>query len=422
MSEVWKGFKRLTSVEKASESFVESLHIQPTVSEVIDLERAYGRVLAESITSPVDIPPFNRAAMDGYALRAGDTFGASSTPVLLKVVGEVRPGQRPVIAIGPGEAIRIQTGGEMPQGADAVVEVERTREEGEYVEISVQVAPFRNVSKVGEDVKANEVVLAGGTVIGPFEIGLLSEMNMKQVEVTKKPMVTMISTGRELIEVGDELRGGSIVNSIRWMVRAMVEEVGGSFSYAGLAGDDPTELARIMDESLTSTDVMLTSGGTSVGETDVVKRALEEVGARIIAHGLNVMPGKPTLLAFLSNKKPFIGLPGYPVSAAIASRLFVVPILERLLGIGGRRQEPLVRAKLKRKVPSKPGTVHFVRVHLERSEGRWMATPIRVTGAGIMSSLVKADGLLVVPADLEGYDKGEPVDVVVIKKYLPSPK
>ncbi len=418
MSHKWKGFRTIMKVREALETFMSSLDLKPTEAEYVGLDYALDRVLAEDIRAQEDVPPFDRAAMDGYAVRAEDTYGASQhSPIALRVIGEIQAGREISLEVRAGEAVRIHTGAVLPKGADAVVEVENSEESGGMVRIYEQVPPFRNVSRRGEDIRAGEVLLPKGTIIGAFELGLLASINKKEVLVRKKPVIGMISTGHELIEVGDKEAPGKIVNSNRWLVKGIVEEHGGLFSYKGIVDDDADELARRISECKEA-DVILTSGGTSVGTSDFVPDALEKLGAKIIVHGVGVMPGKPTLLSVLSNGKPFIGLPGYPVSAAVAALLFLVPLIERFLGIKGERMINTLRARLVGKVPSRPGILHFARVKLKRSGNEWLAIPVRISGAGIASSLVKADAFLIVPEDVEGYKEGEIVEVLPFKRYI----
>jgi len=418
MSHKWKGFKTLTRATDALNAFISSLKLKPLDSESVELDFALNRVLAENVIAKGDIPPFDRAAMDGYALRAEDTYGASHhSPVVLRVIGEISAGEPAELEVRPGEAVRINTGAALPRGANAVVEVENAEESGGMVRIYEQVPPFRNVSRKGEDVRAGEVLLEEGTLIGPFELGLLASLNKKEVLVRKKPAVYMISTGQEIIELGEHEIPGKIVNSNRWLVKGIVEEHGGSFFYVGIVADDVEKLAEKI-EDCGEADIIVTSGGTSVGVSDLVPDALERMGAKIIVHGVGVMPGKPTLLAVLPDGRPFIGLPGYPVSTVVAALLFLVPLIERLLGIRGERVINVLKARLKGKVPSRPGILHFARVKLERKGNEWLATPIRISGAGILSSLVKADAFLIIPEDVEGYKEGDVVHVLLFKRYV----
>ncbi len=407
-------FKRLTPVEQALSTYLEYLH--PTSSEEVDLGEARGRVLAEDVISPIDVPPFHRAAFDGYAVRSSDTFGASaSNPVVLKVVGRLRPGDESEIEVNEGEAVEIATGAYLPEGADAVVPLEFSRRSGDHVEVIRQVPPGANVDRKGSDVMRGQTVLTEGTVIGPFEMLLLASLNVTRVRVFRKPVVSIISTGSELVELGSELGRGKIVNSNRYALESLISDLAVP-RYLGIARDDEGELGEMVKRGLGG-DLIVTIAGTSVGERDLVPTIVRSLGGEILFHGLSIMPGKPTLLALI-DETPLIGLPGSPVAAMVAAIEVLLPVLARLSGVNGVLQWPRVRARLDRRIASRPGVRHYVRVKLRRENGLLMATPVRVSGSGIISSLTQADGFVIVPEDVEGYEAGAEVDVMVYRRWL----
>ncbi len=407
-------FKRLTPVEQALSTYLEYLH--PTSSEEVDLGEARGRVLAEDVISPIDVPPFHRAAFDGYAVRSSDTFGASaSNPVVLKVVGRLRPGDESEIEVNEGEAVEIATGAYLPEGADAVVPLEFSRRSGDHVEVIRQVPPGANVDRKGSDVMRGQTVLTEGTVIGPFEMLLLASLNVTRVRVFRKPVVSIISTGSELVELGSELGRGKIVNSNRYALESLISDLAVP-RYLGIARDDEGELGEMVKRGLDG-DLIVTIAGTSVGERDLVPTIVRSLGGEILFHGLSIMPGKPTLLALI-DETPLIGLPGSPVAAMVAAIEVLLPVLARLSGVNGVLQWPRVRARLDRRIASRPGVRHYVRVKLRRENGLLMATPVRVSGSGIISSLTQADGFVIVPEDVEGYEAGAEVDVMVYRRWL----
>ena len=407
-------FKRLTPVEQALSTYLEYLH--PTSSEEVDLGEAKGRVLAEDVISPIDVPPFHRAAFDGYAVRSSDTFGASaSNPVVLKVVGRLRPGDESEIEVNEGEAVEIATGAYLPEGADAVVPLEFSRRSGDHVEVIKQVPPGANVDRKGSDVMRGQTVLTEGTVIGPFEMLLLASLNVTRVRVFRKPVVSIISTGSELVELGSELGRGKIVNSNRYALESLISDLAVP-RYLGIARDDEGELGEMVKRGLDG-DLIVTIAGTSVGERDLVPKIVRSLGGEILFHGLSIMPGKPTLLALI-DETPLIGLPGSPVAAMVAAIEVLLPVLARLSGVNGVLQWPRVRARLDRRIASRPGVRHYVRVKLRRENGLLMATPVRVSGSGIISSLTQADGFVIVPEDVEGYEAGAEVDVMVYRRWL----
>ncbi len=372
--------------------------------------------MAEDVVSPIDVPPFHRAAFDGYAVRSSDTFGASaSNPVVLKVVGRLRPGDELEIEVNESEAVEIATGAYLPEGADAVVPLEFSKRSGDHVEVIKQVPPGANVDRKGSDVLKGQTVLTRGTVIGPFEMLLLASLNVARVRVFRKPVVSIISTGSELVELGSKLIRGKIVNSNRYALESLISDLAVP-RYLGIARDDEDELSEMVKRGLDG-DLIVTIAGTSVGERDLVPKIVRSLGGEILFHGLSIMPGKPTLLALI-DKTPLIGLPGSPVAAMVAAIEVLLPVLARLSGVEGVLQWPRVRARLDRRIASRPGVRHYVRVKLRRENGLLMATPVRVSGSGIISSLTQADGFVIVPEDVEGYEAGAEVDVMVYRRWL----
>ncbi|MDK2372101.1 MAG: molybdopterin molybdotransferase MoeA, partial [Candidatus Korarchaeota archaeon] len=407
-------FKRLTPVGQALATYLNYLH--PTSPEEVALNEAGNRVLAEDVISPIDIPPFHRAAFDGYAVRSSDTFGATaSNPVVLKVVGRLGPGDESEVSIREGEAVEIATGSYLPNGADAVVPLEFSKGSGDHVEIIRQVPPGANVDRKGSDVSRGDTVLRRGTVIGPFEMLLLASLNITEVRVFKKPTVSIISTGSELVELGSPLGKGRIVNSNRYALESMISDLAVP-RYLGIAKDDEGELREMVERGMDG-DLIVTIAGTSVGERDLVPKIVGSLGGEIVFHGLSIMPGKPTLLAMIDGT-PLVGLPGSPVAAMVAAMEVLLPVLARLSGVEGVLQWPRVRARLDRRIASRPGVRHYVRVKLRRESDALLATPVRVGGSGIISSLTQADGFVVVPEDVEGYEAGSEVDVLVYRRWL----
>ncbi|HDM92156.1 MAG TPA: molybdopterin molybdenumtransferase MoeA [Candidatus Korarchaeota archaeon] len=418
MSHVWRGFRRLTKVDDARRKFIGALSLKPTEPEVVGIDEALGRVLAVDVIAPQDVPPKPRAAMDGYAVRSRDTLGASwDSPVTLKLVGEVPAGKVTGLKIGKMEAARIFTGAYLPDGADAVIPVEEAEEVAGSVEIYTQVPAWKNVARPGEDVEKGAVVLRAGTPLGPYELGILAELNLPSVKVRRRPIVAVMCTGDEIVEVGEEVPPGKVPNSLRHLVGAMIRQEGGEPLYLGIVGDDPSRLAEIVLNQAKRAEVIVTTGGTSVGKFDAVFRAVQAAGGDIIVHGVAAMPGRPALLARLPDGRPWVGLPGYPVAAAIDFALFVSPLIRTLLGLRWAPFTPKVRARLAAPVASSPGVAHFVRVKLKEEDGALFATPVRISGAGILSSLVKADGLVVVPEDIEGFPEGAEVEVELLSPY-----
>ncbi len=407
-------FKSLTSAENALEKF--SGYIPSIAAEELPLKDALGRVLREDIHSPMDIPPFHRAAFDGYAVRSVDTFGASrNNPITLKVIGVIRPGDQEQYNLGELETVEIATGAYLPNRADAIVPLEYSKRVGEFVEVIKQVSPGANIDRKGSDIEKGTLVLKSGTYLGPFEMLLLSSLNITHVRVAKLPRISVISTGNELVELGSKLKMGQIINSNMYMVSSLLNGLA-EVIYRGIARDDESSLKSLISESLED-DLIVTLAGTSVGKKDLVPKVVEDVGGIIIVHGLSIMPGKPTLIAIIG-ETPLVGLPGMPVSTSVSAIEILLPIVSKMLGIRGEIVWPKIRAKLSRRIASRPGVRHYVRVKLSKNNGEVIATPVRVSGSGIISSLIKADGFVIVPENVEGYEEGQEVQVLVYRRWL----
>ncbi len=391
-------------------------------SETIPIDKVLHRVLASDITADADIPSADRAAMDGYAVTAEDTFGASDTnPAELSVIGSVRIGETPSIKIDRGQAAAVATGSYLPRDADAVVMVEYTRVSGNRLQVVKPVVPDQNVAKRGEDVKKGMVIVKKGTKVTPQDIGIIAAQGITEIQVVRKPRVALISTGDELIDPGEERREGKIYDINRHICKAAVFEAGGEPIDLGIVGDNAEEIKARLMQALSSADIILISAGTSVGERDLVPGIMATLdGPGMLAHGIALRPGYPTGLAVVDGK-PVISLPGYPVSNAIAFRVIVRPLLAHFLG-SYMDVEPTVRARLARRVAAPGGLRTFVRVRLvevtdsDYGEGyRLVAEPIMASGAGVISSLALADALLIIPEDSEGVDEGEDVEVVLLR-------
>ncbi len=414
-----KGFKERIDVETALKLFFEKADLKKLESEEVSLWEAYERVLAEDIIAEVDIPHFNRSAVDGYAVRSMDTFGASKTnPILLRVVGEVEIGDKPSVKVGKGEAVRVATGAPLPEGCDAVVMIEYTSKlDDTTVEIYKAATPGGNVSRIGEDVKAGELILKKGTILQPQDVGMLAALGKTRIKVVRKPRVAVLSTGNELIEPGNKPDVGQIVDVNRFTIASAVKEIGGEVVDLGISRDDTGELESKLKEGLASADMVIVSGGTSVGARDLLPEVVNRMG-EVIVHGVSMKPGMPTALAVV-NGKPVILLPGFPVAALIAFYTFVPRILQRMMGIEVVRQKwNVVKAKVTRRIPSNAGVRTFTRVVVKEVDGEYVAEPLRTSGSGVLSSMIKANGLIVIPEDKEGVEEGEEFEVILIRPIL----
>jgi len=411
-----KGFRQTTRPELALKTFLDHAVARQLGSERVPLDQALGRVLAHDIVSDFDIPAFDRAAMDGYAVVAQDTFGSSQTnPALLRGVGKAAMGLAPSLKIARGEGAEIATGAFLPAGADAVVMLEYAhRINPDQVEVLSPVTPGENVSKAGEDVQKGDVVLRRGTQLLPPDIGMLAALANREVEVVRRPTVAILCTGSELVELGDSPREGQVINSNRYVLCSLVEKTGGAAAYLGIAKDSLADISRMIRKGLVEADMVLVTGGTSVGETDLVPEAIQTIGEPgMLVHGVAIRPGMPTGLA-LVNGKAVVSLSGQPVAAMIGFETFVRPLILRLLGTD-EQPAPSVGARLSRRVASALGMRTFVRVIVREVDGEYVADPITTTGSGLLSSLTKANGMVIIPEDLEGIEAGDEVSVTMFR-------
>jgi molybdopterin molybdotransferase len=398
-----RGFERLTGVDEALTTLLKELRLERLASVRVPLHGALGRVLAEDAVAESDLPPFDRSAVDGYALRAKDTFEASQvSPKVLKLTKEDR--------IDEGEARQIWTGSPLPRGADAVVMLEHTKRVRGGIQVWSPVTPGHNVSMRGEDVKKGEVAVKEGTRLKPHHLGLLAALGRTHVSVVEKPMVAILSTGSELVEPGCKPKPAQVVDVNRLILSCLCVEVGADPLDLGIAGDDLNEIKAKIREGIDRADVVLTTGGTSVGYADLVPTAINQIAAPgVIVHGIAMRPAMPTALAILHGK-PIIALSGNPVAAMIGFEVFARPLILKLLGVESEPR-PVLRARLTRRVPSVLGRRVFLRVRAFEREGEFFAEPVRIKGAGVLTTMTKANGYVIIPEDREGLVEGEPVTV-----------
>lgn len=377
--------------------------------DVVDLGQALGKVLAEDILAPMDLPPFDRAIYDGYALHAADTFGAGErSPVVLKVVGKIAAGDWPKKKLRRGECAEIATGAPLPPGADAVSMVENTIVEGSRVKIYRAVAPGENVAKKGSDVKKGYCVVSQGKLLSVREIGAIASLGIRRVKIFSWPKVAVISTGSELVEAGKALKPGKIYDANGPLIFHAIRCSGGTPVNLGIARDDPNDILLKLRKALRSADLVIISGGTSAGRGDIVASVVQEMGRPgLIVHGLAVKPGKPTFLAVIRGK-PVFGLPGYPVSAFMVFNKIVAPYLEKMSGL--RKVRQVIRAKLTAKIIPSRGRRSLIPVKLKKEEGHLLAEPLW-KDSGAIASLSTADGYIDVPLGKEILEEGEPVEV-----------
>lgn len=385
----------------------------PLPSERRALSEALGGVLSQGLTAPHDLPPFDNSAMDGFAVRAADTAHAAAAPVALKVVDTVAAGGMARAEVGAGEAVRIMTGAPLPYGAEAVVEVEATEPGDGTVFVRREVAPGENLRRAGEDVKRGTAVLAVGDVVGPAEIGLAASMGFPFLEVHRRPRVAVVATGSELVEVDQELAPGQIRNSNSYTMEAQCRQLGIEAERLGIAPDE-YEATRSLLERGMSYDVLITSGGVSVGDFDFVKEVQDDLGVQRRLWRVAMKPGKPLVFGVRDGCLVF-GVPGNPVAAMVSFELFIRPALLRLMG-HRRVLRPVYRAVMHEDLTNRHGRVHVVRVRAWREGDTWHASSTGPQGSGILKSMVNADGLVFVPADTGGIRAGDVVDMTLLRE------
>jgi len=375
-------------------------------SEPVELTASFGRVLARDVVAAVDVPGFARSAMDGYAVRGRDTFGASAyDPIRLRLVGEALPGRPFEGEVVPGTAARIMTGAPVPRGADAVVMAEVASERSGEVEVSEPVAPHRNVGAVGEDLRAGERVLDAGRRLRPQDAGLLSSIGVARPECVRRPRVRLLVTGDELLPAGSRPEGARISDSNSVMLRGLVERDGGEVAFDGILPDDPERLRAAL--AAPGARVLLVSGGSSVGTEDHAPRLVAELGS-LDFHGVSMRPSSPSGVGRVGGALVFL-LPGNPVSCLCAYEFFAGPTIRALGGRPLAWPHRRVRLPLARKIASAVGRSDYVRVAIEG--GR--VVPIATSGASILSSTVRAAGCVLVPRELEGMPEGAEVEVLL---------
>ncbi|AJC70763.1 molybdenum cofactor biosynthesis protein [Thermococcus guaymasensis DSM 11113] len=392
-------FKRLTPYREALELLLNDLSEIPDVEEV-PLDEALGRVLAEDVVSPIDSPPFGRSAVDGYALRAEDTFPAREySPVELRVIDEITAGDVSDATVEPGTAVKLMTGAKLPEGANAVLMQEMAEREGDLIRVLRPVAPGQNVAFAGEDVKKGEVILKKGQVLRPQDLALLKSVGFKTVRVKRKPRVGIIITGDELIEEFDEeaLKAGKILESNSVMLKGLVERYFGEPIFYGVLPDDEDVIKEVVDRAKTESDLVLVTGGSAFGDRDFAHRFVS-----LLFHGTTIKPGRP-----IGYGEGVFVMSGYPAAVFAQFHLYVKHALAKL--VGARNYEVRVRATLTDRVSSQLGRYEFVKVWYEN--GR--AKPIKKRGSGLISSLVQSNGYVAIPENSEGYLEGEEVEVIL---------
>ena len=400
-----KPFKRLMDRETALRIIAENLERIDRV-EKVPLEEASGRVLASDAVAAFNVPPFDRCAMDGYGVKAQDTFGATGfNPKRLKVIGEQHAGEVFQGEIGDGECIQVATGSPLPRGADSVVMVEYTKLDGEYVEIQSPVYPNANISPEGADIKTGDAVVKEGEVLSPAKVGALAALNIQSVEVYEKPKVAIYSTGSEIRPLGVDLEPGQIYDVNSYTLSTVISRSGCIPIRKGIVVDDREAIESAVREA-SGYDLGVFSGGSSVGTRDLFAETVEGLG-EVLFHGLQVKPGKPTLFGLVEGTAIF-GMPGYPTSCLSNAYVFLAPALRKL--VGAPPSEPrTVTARMGKRVVSSSGREQFLTVAVEDG----VAYPV-FKKSGDITSMANADGYIILPVNLDVVEEGEEVTVILL--------
>ncbi len=382
-------------------------------SEMLPIEECYGRVIASDIVSPEDLPAFRRSTVDGYAVRAEDTFGSKETsPAYLTLRYEVFMGIAPDFELSKGFAAKIPTGGMLPAGADAVVMLEYVQSVSEnLIEILRSAAPGDNVIRQGEDIREGVTVLTAGKMLRAQDIGALAGIGITRIEVYKKPILSFISTGDEIVTAESPLRIGQVRDINSFTLAGLVMDHGGILVKKGIFRDDYEVIKNAVEESLINSDMVLISGGTSAGIKDMTAAIINDIGKPgVLFHGVSLKPGKP-MIGGVVNGKPVLGLPGHPAATVVCFDVFIKPILDRLRGLGNKTYYVRsIKAKMAKNIASAAGREDHIRVYVDEKEGKLFAFPV-LGKSGLITTLVKADGVVVIPQAKLGLDAGEEVTV-----------
>jgi len=386
----------------------------PPGTETVPVSDCCRRILAQRVTAGEDIPGFRRSTMDGYAVAAGSTYGASeANPAWLTMAGTIAMGDVPEFVLEPGQAAKISTGGMLPRGADAVAMVEHAEMVGsDALEVYKSVAPMQHVVEKGEDFAKGQEILEPGTMIRPQEAGLAAALGYSRLNVYKRPRIGILSTGDEVVPVNETPAPGQIRDINTHTLAGLVREAGAEPVLYGIVKDNEKALFAAVERGIVETDMLLISGGSSVGARDFtldVFSALDRT--ELLVHGISISPGKPTILAS-SKGKPVWGLPGHVVSAMVVFRIAVLPFLKRIQGCGDVMESTMrIPAVLTRNIASAQGRRDFVRVRLLKQDKRTLAEPV-LGKSGLIRTMVHADGLLEINDNLEGVEKDTPVDII----------
>jgi len=416
------GRSGVVSREDALKILYEHFLLSDPPREEVSISEALGRVLAEGISSPINLPEFDRSTMDGYAVRSTDTFGAAeSRPVLLAVVGDILMGTLPDRPIAKGETMKIATGGALPEGSDAVVMFEHAQPiNAASIEVVKPVAPFENVVQTGDDIKKGELILNRGHRMRPQDMSALASVGITHISVMRRPRVAIISTGNEIVPADSVPGPGQIRDSNSYNLEGLISQAGGVPVKKGIIRDEYAGLRETLNAAISDSDLVLMTGGSSVGTADMTARVINDAGhPGVLVHGVSIRPGKPLAIGLVGSPHghvPVFGLPGHPAAVSICFEIFVRPLLCRMSGeipnpiLEGVPPFRTIKARLARSIASSPGREDHVRVTLEMRDDVLWARPV-FGASGLISTLVKAVGTVVIPATKIGIETGEEVEV-----------
>ncbi|MCW4006233.1 MAG: molybdopterin molybdotransferase MoeA [Candidatus Bathyarchaeota archaeon] len=402
-----RGFQKLTFTYEALQKWFDALELKPCREVTIPLTEAYNRVLAKDMVASEDLPRFDRSAVDGYAVRAEDTAGASQFKPLLFRLAQGDELDDP----NHRQAKQVWTGNPLPKGANAVVMIEYTQPKGEKIEVAAQAANYANVSRKGEDLKKGEVAVEAGTRLKAYHLGLLAALGNTEVSVVERPKIAILATGNELAKTSDKRGDKQVYETNRIILTGMCRDLDAEPLDLGIAPDNTDDIVRNLHLALKIADAVITTGGTSVGGLDLVPEAVNKTGEPgIIVHGIAMRPAMPTALAVLEGK-PVMVFSGNPVAAITAFEVFARPLICKLLGLKRTEERPVIKAVMKRKVATALGRKNFVRVKVTQKNEEFYAETISARGSGAISTMTRANGYVIVPENREGIAEGASVVV-----------
>jgi molybdopterin molybdotransferase len=409
------GREEVIPVERALELIFKNLSPKLPSEIRLKIDESYGRILSRDIFSPEDLPDFARSTVDGFAVSASDTFGATEgMPAYLNMGYEILMGEEPDFELKKGEVAKIATGGMLPKGADAVVMIEHIQQvDKNMVEAVKPVAPGENVIQAGEDVKRGDCVLKKGHKMRPQDIGVLTGLGITELLVYEKPKVSIISTGDEIVSPDRPIKPGQVRDINSFNLAGLLMDAGAIPLKKGIFNDEYGIVRKVVEKSLKDSDMVLISGGSSVGARDVTARVIDDLGKPgVLFHGVSLKPGKPTIGGIVNNI-PLFGLPGHPAAVSVCFEIFVRPVIETLSGFSEDRlriEKKIIKARIARNISSSPGREEHIGVYLEERGGEIWAVPI-LGKSGLITTLIKADGTAVIPLRKLGVEEGEIVEV-----------